>query len=93
MRPGQWGRVAVLVSMLGLVLLSGRQQTTVPPLASCQHSVSFDNNGMEQLQLKCEAVRQPSWAGWLAGSSHSTQFHFIDLLELLNRLHSGHEAK
>jgi hypothetical protein len=28
---------------------------------------------------------QQSWFSWLQGNSRSTQFHFVDLLELLNR--------
>jgi len=93
MRPGQWGRVAVLVSMLGLVLLNGKHQPATAQVASCQHSISFDSNGMEQLQLTCDTVRQTSWSDWLSGNSYSTQFHFIDLLELINRLQSGHDAE
>ncbi len=32
-----------------------------------------------------EASKDVSWAAWLAGDSRSTQFHYLDLLELLFR--------
>ncbi|WP_207234068.1 MULTISPECIES: hypothetical protein [Shewanella] len=34
-------------------------------------------------------VTDLSWGSWLTGNSRSTQFHFIDLIELLH----GHEDK
>lgn len=27
--------------------------------------------------------REPSWSSWLTGQSRSTQFHYLDLVELL----------
>tara|TARA_R100001591_G_scaffold70644_1_gene79103 strand:- start:22 stop:303 length:282 start_codon:yes stop_codon:yes gene_type:complete len=33
----------------------------------------------------CHDVQQ-NWLGWIKGDSRSTQFHFVDFLELLNRL-------
>ena len=33
----------------------------------------------------CHDVQQ-NWLGWIKGDSRSTQFHFADFLELLNRL-------
>ncbi len=91
MRARQISRVAVLCSVLGLVALSGLHQAPGQLGASCQHSVNYGQDGMVQLQLECAPVRQQSWSDWLAGNSYSTQFHFIDLLELLNRLHSKHD--
>ena len=35
---------------------------------------------------QCMAGEQQSWFSWIRGESRSTQFHFVDLLELLNRL-------
>jgi hypothetical protein len=29
---------------------------------------------------------QQNWLSWIKGDSRSTQFHFVDFLELLNRL-------
>lgn len=31
-------------------------------------------------------VSQQSWLNWLSGNSRSTQFHFVDFLELVNQL-------
>ncbi|MBU1311006.1 hypothetical protein MN202_06365 [Rheinheimera muenzenbergensis] len=46
---------------------------------ACQHSES-------QLVAQCVQGEQQSWFSWIRGESRSTQFHFVDLLELLNRL-------
>lgn len=35
---------------------------------------------------ECLNVSQQSWYSWFQGKSRSTQFHFVDLLELLSRL-------
>lgn len=35
---------------------------------------------------QCPQGEQQSWFSWIRGESRSTQFHFVDLLELLNRL-------
>lgn len=34
----------------------------------------------------CISAGQQNWYSWFQGKSRSTQFHFIDLLELLSRL-------
>jgi hypothetical protein len=33
----------------------------------------------------CQNIQQ-NWLSWVKGDSRSTQFHFVDFLELLNRL-------
>lgn len=38
-----------------------------------------------QLATHCNNSQQ-SWFSWFQGKSRSTQFHFVDLLELLSRL-------
>ena len=35
---------------------------------------------------QCIAAQQQNWLKWFQGDSRSTQFHFVDLLELLSRL-------
>ena len=35
---------------------------------------------------ECLSSGQQNWYSWFQGKSRSTQFHFIDLLELLSRL-------
>lgn len=39
-----------------------------------------------QSMTPCVQGEQQSWFSWIRGESRSTQFHFVDLLELLNRL-------
>ncbi|MDX3775626.1 hypothetical protein QE250_16020 [Chromatiaceae bacterium AAb-1] len=35
---------------------------------------------------ECLSAEQQSWLSWMKGKSRSTQFHFVDFLELMNRL-------
>ncbi|MBZ9611181.1 hypothetical protein [Rheinheimera maricola] len=35
---------------------------------------------------QCLEAEQQNWFKWFKGKSRSTQFHFVDLLELLSRL-------
>lgn len=43
-------------------------------------------NGTRQMSNElCQNVQQ-NWLSWIKGDSRSTQFHFVDFLELLNRL-------
>ncbi|WP_341502230.1 hypothetical protein [Gallaecimonas sp. GXIMD4217] len=39
----------------------------------------------------CSDRQEVSWGQWFSGNSRSTQMHFLDLLELLNRSTSGKE--
>lgn len=39
-----------------------------------------------QSATPCTEVVEQNWLSWFSGKSRSTQFHFVDLLELLNRL-------
>ncbi len=50
-----------------------------PTDIACQHTETL---AMPQ----CTLAEQQSWFSWIRGESRSTQFHFVDLLELLNRL-------
>jgi len=54
--------------------------------ASCQQQMIVNEAGIKNLKLTCNDTPQQSWLSWIQGQSSSTQFHFIDLLELLNRL-------
>lgn len=71
--------VSILLLLTGVYLYSTKNCSGI---SASQNSIS------------CTASPQRSWFGWLLGNSHSAQFHFIDLLELLNRLNpkntSGH---
>lgn len=58
--------------------------------SSCLQFVSSDY-GVESYQQQCQPAPQQSWLAWFSGKSRSTQFHFIDLLELLNSFkHKSH---
>ncbi|MCC5826104.1 hypothetical protein [Alkalimonas sp.] len=37
-------------------------------------------------QTSAECATQFSWLSWLQGQSRSSQFHFVDLVELLDRM-------
>jgi hypothetical protein len=65
-----------------LLLLPAKNE---PQLASCSKTILFADNGMQQISIQCNQAPQPSWSSWFSGNSRSTQFHFIDLLELLSR--------
>ncbi|KKO46439.1 hypothetical protein WG68_06460 [Arsukibacterium ikkense] len=39
----------------------------------------------------CQNMQQ-NWLGWIKGESRSTQFHFVDFLELLNRLSPSNKS-
>jgi len=40
---------------------------------------------LAQTAAQCTEVDQQTWLSWFTGKSRSTQFHFVDLLELLSR--------
>jgi len=66
-------------------------QQDAPMIASCQTTVKLGFDQTEVRTLQCNEVEQPSWRSWVTGKSRSTQFHFIDLVELLSRLQSKPE--
>lgn len=35
--------------------------------------------------ISCHRAANQSWMAWLTGNSRSSQFHYLDLLELLSR--------
>ncbi|MBW8190013.1 hypothetical protein K0504_03115 [Neiella marina] len=55
----------------------------------CESGVSYDNAlpSSHPTNQCAIAASNPStsWYGWAIGSSRSTSFHFLDLLELLSR--------
>lgn len=82
---------AVLLLPLTVAVVVSQWSEPSMTAASCQHQLVVAETGIETLQLQCSTTEQQSWLGWAQGHSRSTQFHFIDLLELLNRLHSHQE--
>ncbi|MBV2130036.1 hypothetical protein [Arsukibacterium indicum] len=43
-------------------------------------------DGISQTSGEACTNIQQNWLSWIKGDSRSTQFHFVDFLELLNRL-------
>lgn len=75
----------LLLGLSAVVLLLPAQSE--PHIASCNKIISISEQGIERITVQCEQAPQPSWSSWFSGHSSSTQFHFIDLLELLSRYH------
>ena len=57
-------------------------------VAECKNVLLLNDAGQSQLVMNCVDVPTTSWLSWFQGESRSTQFHFIDLLELLNRMNA-----
>jgi DMSO/TMAO reductase YedYZ molybdopterin-dependent catalytic subunit len=76
------------LSLLALTVAIAVSQWSEPSTvtASCQQQMVVNEAGIKNLKLQCNDTPQQSWLNWVQGQSRSTQFHFIDLLELLNRL-------
>ncbi len=81
-------KYAILLLPLTVAVAVSQWSAPVAAVASCQQQIVVSESGIESLQLLCSNTPQQSWLSWAQGQSRSTQFHFIDLLELLNRLHS-----
>lgn len=75
----------LLLGLSTVVLLLPAQSEQ--QIASCSKTILLSEQGIEQVQIQCNQTPQPSWSSWFSGHSRSTQFHFIDLLELLSRFH------
>lgn len=67
--------LAIGTAIVLTVVAVGYVKTT--PL--CQDGSAITANEL------CQNVQQ-NWLSWIKGDSRSTQFHFVDFLELLNRL-------
>lgn len=50
----------------------------------CHANIQAEASTQLAMTSLCKPSQQ-SWFSWLQGNSRSTQFHFVDLLELLNR--------
>lgn len=64
----------IIAGTVGLMLPSTHTNT------SCQTITDVSTAS------QCVSANQQSWFSWFQGKSRSTQFHFVDLLELLTRL-------
>lgn len=70
----QQHKLASLV--LTAAIVAGIGFTFVPSNQTACHS--------QQTQLQCQ--QSQNWISWLRGQSRSSQFHFVDFLELLDRM-------
>lgn len=79
--------MSVLAICLCLGVVSHQHKNSTAEL--CQAAVQADPAKTLAISSLCTPSQQ-SWFSWLQGNSRSTQFHFVDLLELLNRFnHRG----
>ncbi len=83
--PNMMKMTVLVLGVSAAVLLFPTQNEQ--QVASCSKTIVFADNGMQQVTIQCDQAPQPSWSSWFSGNSRSTQFHFIDLLELLSRFH------
>lgn len=68
------------VSLISVTLVAAAGLFIFSP--SAQHCLDANNDTSQQ----CLQANNQSWFSWLKGQSRSTQFHFVDLLELINRI-------
>jgi hypothetical protein len=79
--------MSVLAVSLCIGVIAHQHKTSTSEL--CQASAQTDTSKQLAIASLCAPSKQ-SWFSWLQGNSRSTQFHFVDLLELLNRFdHRG----
>src|SRR5690554_46400 len=65
------------------------QNDAAKTVAECE--AMLKNSEHTNVQAACQAPEQSvTWAAWFSGKSRSTQFHFLDLFELL---FGGSESK
>jgi len=77
-------RKVLSVVVISLCLGIFAHQHTVSTTELCQAAVQADPAKPLAISSLCKPSQQ-SWFSWLQGNSRSTQFQFVDLLELLNR--------
>lgn len=79
---------SIKIGLLCGAMVSGVWMTQEPvgQTAACNLVTQEHHDSMASVQASCVKVHQPSWFDWLTGKSRSTQFHFIDLVELISQL-------
>lgn len=78
------GFAVVCVMLTAALLTSGGSSKLTASQAECQKLLA--NSEQPQNSQQCAAQvsqNELSWVSWLSGRSRSTQFHFLDLFELL----------
>ncbi|WP_126827805.1 hypothetical protein [Pseudidiomarina taiwanensis] len=79
-------RYAIYTVLLGTILLAAIMVDPGARVAAthtqkCQALLETSEGQLAQQQ--CEAEQQVTWSTWFTGQSRSTQFHFLDLVELV----------
>lgn len=70
-------------SVISAGIFAGALGITLPAVIANKQCQSLaDSNAIQQ----CLHSSQQSWLSWFQGKSRSTQYHFVDLLELLSRV-------
>jgi hypothetical protein len=70
-------------ALISVGIFAGALGIVVPDMVAKRHCQSLaDTSDVSE----CINATQQSWFSWFQGKSRSTQFHFVDLLELLSRL-------
>ncbi|MGI2261064.1 hypothetical protein [Shewanella sp. GXUN23E] len=83
--------VAVMPVLLFIAIsVSDSSDSVMNQACVCDGTVSYDTAlPASHPKNLCAAERQDvSWIGWLTGQNGTSQFHFVDLFELLYKKHS-----
>ena len=88
---------ALIFTVLALTHLpeTGTQEVLAKETnCGCEQTANTDTTVISNpAQCKNHKPASQSWLSWLRGKSRSTQFHFLDLVELLNSTHISAEAR
>lgn len=71
----------IKAAVISTGIIVGALSFALPEWVATQHCQQLIQSAIE-----CTEVEQQNWLSWITGKSRSTQFHFVDLLELLSRL-------
>ncbi len=72
-------RKFILVSVTAAATLVGALLFAIPSQQSCAEAIS----GVQHALCGGKVNHSVTWRTWLQGKSRSTQFHFLDLVELM----------
>ncbi|MCF1429174.1 MAG: hypothetical protein LPD71_10490 [Shewanella sp.] len=88
--------LAVITPVLLFIAISvpDSSDSAINQACVCDSTVSYDTTlPASHPKNLCASERQDvSWIGWLTGQNSTSQFHFVDLFELLYKKH-GNPAK
>ncbi|HLV49141.1 MAG TPA: hypothetical protein VKY35_08785 [Aliidiomarina sp.] len=76
-------RKFILVSVTAVATLVGALMFAAPPTATSQANCADVFNGVQPSLCGGKINHSVTWRTWLQGKSRSTQFHFLDLVELM----------